>query len=99
MSEHSGSSGETMARIANPNAIEDVGDMGVGEIIDQLKDLGLSDSEDEHSSDMNPMYSSGMQSYGDDQSSDTTIDNAERYVEDPYDEEDLHQHEPRHGCG
>lgn len=57
--------------------------MGVSEIVSRLKDLGLSDSEDEDSNGMDPMYTSGMHSYGDDQSNDTTIDNAERYVGSP----------------
>lgn len=94
MSEHSGSSGEAMAQIASPKVIDDLSDMGVGEIVNPLKELGLSDSEYGASSGMDPMYSSGMHSYGDDQSNDTTIDSAERYVEDPYDDEDTHQHEP-----
>ena len=79
MSEHSGSSGDTMAQIVSPRIIEGLGDMGVSAIVSQLKELGLSDSKDEDSSGLDPMYTSGMHSYGDDHSSDTTIDNVERY--------------------
>lgn len=64
--------------------------MGVSEIVSQLKELGLSDSKDKDSSGMDSMYTSGMHSYGDDQSSDTTVNN----VEDPDDPDDPHRHEP-----
>lgn len=80
MSEHSGSSGETTVQIASPEVIEDLGDMGVREIVGQLKELGLGHSEDGDSSGMDPMYTSGKHSYSDDQSSYTTINNGERYA-------------------
>lgn len=73
------------------NLIENLGDMGVGGIVNQLKELHLSDSESEASSDMDLMYGSGIGSYSDDLLNDTTADRRQRrgYVEDPYEKEIL----------
>ncbi|OKP14285.1 hypothetical protein PENSUB_48 [Penicillium subrubescens] len=74
---------------------ENLNDMGLGEIVNELKELGISDDEDERSSDMETLYGSSMnRRYSDGQSSDTNTNDRERCVDDSYDKDDPYRDEP-----
>jgi hypothetical protein len=81
--------------ISSQGLNENLDDMGVGEIVNEMKELGISDDEDERSSDMETLYSSSINGRcSDARSSNTTVDDLEKCGDDSYNKEDPYQHEP-----
>lgn len=92
MSEGSGTFAQGGTHVSSQDLNENLDCMGLREIVNELKELGIDDDEDEMGSDMETLYGSSIERrYSDGQSSNTIVDDS---LDVSYDKEDPYRHEP-----